>query len=375
MKFNVLLGGIIKKIGLSKLFINTTLGKIFTISLNNELLIKDKARELLTTLSPKPEGTSYTTNRILDEKVDLKIIVPAYNVEVYIDECLGSIFSQKTDYTFSVVVINDGSTDNTRKILNKYERINNLQIIDQPNKGFSGARNRGLKEIDSKYIMFVDSDDKLEQNAIQSLLKTAFENDADIVEGGYYNFGEKGVISKNVHSDNKNINPIGNLRGFPWGKVIRSSLFANLKFPEGFWYEDTIFSYLIYPQCKNASTISDIVYWYRYNPKGISVTSVKNNKCIDTYWILEQMLEDMEKLNIKKSQETYEMTLFQIHMNFKRTKYMDEAIQKSLFVLSANLLQTQFKNFYTQNNFYKKLEQALRKNDFKEYFSFCILFN
>lgn len=87
------------------------------------------------------------------------------------------------------------------------------------------------------------------------------------------------------------------------------------------------------------------------------------------------MLEDMEKLNIKKSQETYEMTLFQIHMNFKRTKYMDEAIQKSLFVLSANLLQTQFKNFYTQNNFYKKLEQALRKNDFKEYFSFCILFN
>lgn len=157
-------------------------------------------------------------------------------------------------------------------------------------------------------------------------------------------------------------------------KVIKSSLFENIKYPEGYWYEDTIISYLIFPQCKNASTISDVVYWYRRNPKGNTIASKKKNKCIDTFWILEQMLEDMKKLNIEKTQDIYEETLKQIHLNFIRTQFMDDKVKKSIFILSANIIKTHFKNYNSLDHNYKELEYSLRNNDYNKYFMFCSLY-
>ena len=76
---------------------------------------------------------------------DLQIIIPAYNAEKYIEKCLNSILSQKTQYTYVITVINDGSTDETSQILSKYLDDEHVDIISQSNKGFSEARNRGLK--------------------------------------------------------------------------------------------------------------------------------------------------------------------------------------------------------------------------------------
>ena len=90
---------------------------------------------------------------------DVSIIIPTYNVEKYIQQCLDSVISQRTNFRFHVICINDGSTDNTGLLLKKYENAENVTIIHQKNKGFSGARNVGLRKTNGKYIMFVDSDD------------------------------------------------------------------------------------------------------------------------------------------------------------------------------------------------------------------------
>lgn len=94
-------------------------------------------------------------------------------------------------------VIDDGSTDSTAKILEHYNRIPQLQIIRQTNKGFSGARNTGLKNIDARYVMFLDSDDKLAPGAIQALLEMADKTGADIVEGSSIKFCGP-IITKNI---------------------------------------------------------------------------------------------------------------------------------------------------------------------------------
>ena len=283
------LSKLLKKTKINSIVYNSKVTyKFLTLFINRDKLPNiDNARAYISYYSPKPLGKCYTKNQINEPIYDLKIIIPAYNVEQYIDDCLSSILSQETDYTFTVTVINDGSTDNTKYILKKYENNPLINIINQSNQGVAAARNKGLQEINSRYLMFVDSDDKLERNAIQSLLSYAFENNSDIVEGSYYSFFNKNIIlNKNLHKNNINVKALGNLRGFPWMKVIKSSLFENIKYPEGYWYEDTIISYLIFPRCKNSSTISDVVYWYRRNAKGNTITSNKNKKCIDTfgYW-------------------------------------------------------------------------------------------
>ena len=110
-----------------------------------------------------------------DIKYNLKIVIPCFNAEKYIDLCLESLVRQKTHYSFLVVLINDGSTDNTLIKLKKYES-ENVIIINQPNKGFSGARNSGLNANESDFIMFIDSDDCLiGDSVIENCLNLAYK--------------------------------------------------------------------------------------------------------------------------------------------------------------------------------------------------------
>lgn len=116
----------------------------------------------------------------------LTIIVPVYNVEKYIEECLESIYSQKIN-DFEVLCVDDKGNDNSIKIVEEFiskNNISNLKIISQPeNKGLSEARNLGINNAEGKYICFLDSDDKLEIGGIEKLLIQAEKEDLDIVEG------------------------------------------------------------------------------------------------------------------------------------------------------------------------------------------------
>ena len=138
-------------------------------------------------ISSKPTGTCYTQN-FIDLQYDLQIIIPAYNAEKFIKQCVESVLIQKSEYKIFVVIINDGSTDLTSIILDKIKNDNEfneniqLEIVNQSNKGFSGARNTGLKCLKGRYIMLLDSDDILPENTIKTMMDHAFKTNADNIQ-------------------------------------------------------------------------------------------------------------------------------------------------------------------------------------------------
>lgn len=243
-------------------------------------------RDTLKNIYSFPDGTVDANNKI-SKVIDLSIIIPAYNVEQYIEQCVESILNQTTQYEFEVIIVNDGSKDKTAALLKRFEDDIRVKIIHQENRGFSGARNRALEEYHGKYIMFVDSDDYILLNAIENLLGTAYDNDADIVEGAAFSFYDDGKISRLFkHScSNKKVNPVHDMTGYPGGKVFKSEIFEHIKFPEHFLFEDTILIMLIYPTYKDCWVINDEVYAYRVNMKGITQNLKNNFRSIESQWI------------------------------------------------------------------------------------------
>jgi len=124
----------------------------------------------------------------LQEEVKISIIIPVYNVEKYLHECLDSIINQ-TFTDIEIICVDDGSTDKSSEILEEYEQKDKrFTVISQPNKGVSAARNRGMQQAKGKYIMFVDSDDYIASNACELIYNSAEEKRCDILLFPHYNF-------------------------------------------------------------------------------------------------------------------------------------------------------------------------------------------
>lgn len=302
-------------------------------------------RRLLETQNPRPNGICFLKNNlgkkiINKKKIDLSIIIPCYNVEKYVRECIESVLNQKTDFKYEIILINDGSKDGTLNVLREYEYKSNIILIDQKNKGFSGARNVGLQYVQGEYLMFVDSDDRLSKNAIENLLSVAYKGNYEIVEGRYVLFNGESILFEERINEKECVKPIQDLKGYPWAKVIKSKLFQNLIFPEGYWFEDTIMKFLVYSRAKNAIQIYDIVYEYRKNNLGITITSKRNKKSIDSTWITELMIDNLKIFNIKITREIYEEFINQCWMNCQRVFYLDKNLRKIIFSYQSYILKT-----------------------------------
>ena len=112
--------------------------------------------------------------------VKVSVIVPAYNVEGYINDCLESLVNQ-TLKEIEIIVVNDGSTDRTSEIISKFSaKDSRMKIINQENQGLSAARNNGMQQATGEYIGFVDSDDYIDLDFYEKLYEAAKTNDADI---------------------------------------------------------------------------------------------------------------------------------------------------------------------------------------------------
>ena len=361
----VLFGKIVKRLHINKMVI-----QLFK-PLHHEYpsFSINEAEAILEKKSSMPRGTVLRIcqpNKKEEYKYDLQIIVPAYNVERYIIQCIESLREQTDEYKWQAIIIDDGSTDKTGKLIDRYKKDNRLLIIHQENKGFSGARNTGIKILDSKYVMFLDSDDFLEKGAIKILLTEANRFNADIVEGNfnYYKKGEKKPGSFHLSGEVKK--PIDELMGFPWGKVIKSDFFNRYQFPEGFWFEDTIMPFLIYPQSVCTRTVENIVYNYRVNNQGITNTLYGKEKCVDTVWVLKEIVSSGELMKYDKG-IFKEKVLKHIMLSCNRCFGLDKKVRESVFVC---LREIYFDYFYCEDMLQKKesdIQKALMNNDFGEY--------
>ena len=220
----------------------------------------------------------------------ISIIVPIYNVEKYLSSALDSVVNQ-TYKNLEVLLIDDGSTDNSSEIAEKYvKKDSRFILLHQKNQGLSGARNTGLEKASGKYIMFLDSDDFFDPNACESLYKCIEKTNADYAIGNYTNTGEDGTKWKEpVFDKNKfksfrlSIKDYENsffiMNSGVWNKIFRKSFLDKLgvRFVEKLPAEDAIFTTYCFIHSERVFYTPDNVYNYRLrNSDSISTNCSRN---------------------------------------------------------------------------------------------------
>ena len=234
----------------------------------------------------------------------ISIIVPVYNVEKYLPQCLESIINQ-TYKDLEIILINDGSTDSCLQICDEYAlRDNRIQVIHQQNGGLSEARNTGLKIATGDFIGFVDSDDLISVDFYEKLLAAAINSNAEIVECNYVKFSSEDdlrLVSNTCNIKNELFNTEKaleslmnqNLKQVVWNKIYRKEILSSLQFPTGFINEDEFWTYKVIGNAKNVLKIADIVYFYRQQEKSI-MGKLYNVKRLDGLVALQERVDYMK---------------------------------------------------------------------------------
>lgn len=328
---------------------------------------------LLESYHPDGGSSCLISNRINPNPTcDLTILIPAYNVERYVEECLNSIFSQQTTYSYRVKVIDDGSTDNTWSKLQRYRERPDIELIRKENGGgLGGALNVGLNEIDSRYVMCVDADDALMPDAIQCMLDAICANDdVDIVEGQNEHFDGMRVLERSraekLITDDWTV-----LSGFITRKVYRSFLFDGMGIPERYWFEDTVGHVVRFCHARKVMIIPNLVYRYRQNPEGICSSAQKNYKALDTFWVTKRLMQDRVKLNKPFTQRDYGIFLAQVAHDIYRLSWMGEDVIRALTVLYIDMRRTYFPTCKAKDRKGKVVEKLLDAGRIKHLALFC----
>lgn len=210
--------------------------------------------------------------------MDISVIIPAYNAEKYIDKCLDRLLNQTFKGKYEIIIVNDGSKDNTLKILKKYAKENsNINLITQKNSGQAVARNKAIDVAKGKYIMFVDIDDFVSYDMLKKLYDEAKSSKADLVYCDYYEYYSEKKLKpyKNYFTDDTKKNAV--LINFaPWAKLYKTDFFksCNLKFLEGKLFEDITIIPIINALAKNPRYIAEPLYYYNCS----NVSSIRLKK-------------------------------------------------------------------------------------------------
>ena len=211
----------------------------------------------------------------------ISIIVPVYNVENYIRECLDSILAQ-TFSSFELILVDDGSTDNSGRICEEYgEKDPRIRVFHKENEGPSAARNMGLDEALGDYICFIDSDDTVREDYLEKLYGAMLINGSDMVFCDFETdkLIDTGMPIKSVdRMDSRDAKKwLYDTRSrqyvimvVVWNKIYSKELFRNVRFEVGKIHEDEILIGSILNRCRNISFLNERLYYYRDNESGIT---------------------------------------------------------------------------------------------------------
>lgn len=198
----------------------------------------------------------------------VSVVIPIYNVEDYLKECLDSIIQQSYK-NLEIILINDGSTDNCKLICEKYrDKDQRVILINQNNKGLSHSRNEGMALATGEYISFVDSDDIIQPSMISDLVKIAKENNADIVACDYFTKKRKYKITQEEqilqYTPEDSLKALIEVKIAPvvWNKIYSRSLIHKIKFQD-YLHEDEFWTFQVLGQCQKLITTSKQLYYYR----------------------------------------------------------------------------------------------------------------
>ena len=309
----------------------------------------------------------------------VSVVIPVYNVERYLEECLNSVLRQ-TYQPIEIIAINDGSTDRSPDILHQYEqKYRNLKVLHQENQGNSVARNRGIEEATGKYIYFLDSDDYILPETIENLVGAMEKHNLDLIRFGAEPFLDDvdyKEFDKNLYNYSKFFNPgkvynkveflRANIRGFSPSPCLyllkRELLIQNgIRFLPGIMHEDELFSLQVYLHTNRAMYDPNFYYKRRYRAGSLMTSqSQKVKKSFDSYLqLLEQIFQlsekcrsQFEKKLIKSRIRSIYIGLYfkQVDGNYKRKRLKE--------IKRINCFE---KKYYIFNYKFKELIKAVLK--------------
>ena len=223
---------------------------------------------------------------------DISIIVPAYNAEKYIGKCLDSLVNQ-TKKELEFIIVNDGSKDNTEKVVKEY-KDDRIKYFKNKNQGIGKTRNFGIEKATSKYIMFLDSDDYLDETACEKLFNKAEKNKLDIVICDFYKEYDDGRIEEIINPPFKDSSLKDNpdiITEYlcPWAKIYKRSLLIDnsIRFVEDLKYEDAPFVIEALDKANKIGKIDECLNYYLIH--GNSETTVRDKRCFDILKIIDKI--------------------------------------------------------------------------------------
>ena len=257
----------------------------------------------------------------------ISVIIPIYNAEKYLEECLNSI--QKQNYTnYEVIMINDGSTDSSANICMHYVNVDaRFKLINQENKGVSAARNNGINNVTGDYIVFIDSDDYISPELFNTIIENIKDNHL-LCYGNYYLYQNKLIYNLLDKENNdykyivENIYLSNKICGYLWNKVFISSIIKenNLFFSEDIHYcEDLLFVTKYLDYCSKALYLNQCLYYYRMR-KSSSTYSFENKRNTSILLAYEEIINKYNFDIIFK----YKLEYYYLFYYYKLKKFLEK---------------------------------------------------
>lgn len=257
----------------------------------------------------------------------ISVIVPVYNDEKYINQCVDSILNQ-TYPKLEIILIDDGSTDKTAEICEQYrQKFNQIRVLHKINEGVGASRNAGLAMATGDYILFVDHDDWLDKNHIQNLYDLLKKNDADIAIGNFNEFHENDSTFFYYLSDDNYFEKTFNIKEWfeleyrteyynmsilfvvPWCKLYKRSLFKDIVYPIKAKVEDDLTTWKIYLLANKIAYMNKAIYTHRI--LNSSVTAKVNKSDVFPVSAIEERISLLKMINFdtKHEEEAYRWRL------------------------------------------------------------------
>lgn len=299
----------------------------------------------------------------MSNKIIISIIIPTYNTELYISRCIDSILLQNNQH-IEILAIDDGSKDNTKKILSEYSnKYSNFHTIYCKHIGIANIRNLGIENAKGQYIMFVDSDDFIEKNLINNLLKAIDNYSIDIIRYGVTVHNDTSYKNKERFNCNKygiieskealNLwSSIGQEYAVLWMYCIKKSLFQNIKFKENRLHEDfgTIPKILL-----KSNTILSLNYkGYNYIKRQHSIIENHDKKyewkkSLDYLYQYDQLLKFYKKeLLLTSDYDFFNHLILDLKNRMpEKLVYLSSPIHKLLYRLALKIRNIEIKNSYS----------------------------
>lgn len=292
----------------------------------------------------------------------VSIIVPIYNVEMYIEKCLETLVNQ-TLKDIEIILVNDGSKDSSAEIAKKYLEKYPEKIIylEKENGGLSDSRNYGLPHAKGEYIAFLDSDDYVEENMYEEMYELAKKEDSDMVQCNFYweypDKNKKKIGELKQYSNKKEM--LVKTRVEAWNKLIKREILVKnpeIKFPKGLRYEDVEFTYKLIPYVEKVSILNKP--FIHYIQRGNSISNTQNERTKEIFNVLDNVIKYYKEKNLY---EEYKEQLEYVYVKTVLCRSLLRMVKINDKDIKSQLLKRTWENVNTKFPEWKK-NPILKKN-------------